>query len=824
MSSSRPAKDEGARSARKRRSLTRLLIFRWLPISFVCALVLVAVALLWLYGELRSSLPVLDGELNLRGLSAPVTIERDRLGVPTVTGSDRIDVARATGFLHGQERFFQMDLSRRRAAGELAELFGAPMIPMDEEVRLHRFRSKARGLIDFLPLPDRRMLEAYAEGVEAGLEALGARPFEYRILREKPSPWLPEDSLLVVFNMYLALQDQRGGFESACGLIHDLLPRELYEFLVPAGTDWDAPIVGEPIGSRPIPGPEVLDLRVKEEEAGRNKSRYRMGGERERIVPGSNSWAVAGAESAHGGAILANEVHLGLSVPNIWYRASIVYPDDGGRRRRVTGVTLPGVPAVVVGSNGSVAWGFTNSFGDWSDLVVIEAAPGDPDAYLTPDGPRKFDVYHETIRVKGERERDVEARWTVWGPVIDEDHKGRPRALRWVAHDREAVDLGLIRIESAETVEEAIRHAGEVGIPAQNLVVAGSRGDIGWTVVGPIPRRFGHDGRLPASWAGGRRGWDGWLEPREYPRVVNPEGGRLWTANARVVGGSQLALLGDGGYVLGARAAQIRDDLLSLREVTEEDMLAVQLDDDARFLERWRDLLLQVLSVEALEDDPRRKELRMQVVTGWKGRASVDSVGFRMVRAFRQYTERRVFDPLVAVCREGDEDFRYYRIPQREGPLWEIVRRRPSHLLNRRYETWRELFLDAVDDMLDYFTKEGAELSERTWGERNVLSCRHPLSHAIPMVGRWLDMPEISLPGDSFMPRVQGRSFGASLRMVVSPGREEEGIFHMPCGQSGHPLSTHYRDGHEAWVKGERTPFLPAAPLHRLVLKPDPVK
>jgi len=797
---------------------------RWIPAARVGVAVLVALLLLaflagaWGYVQLRASLPQLEGELPLPGLTAPVTVERDALGVPTFRGTSRADLARATGFLHAQDRFFQMDLLRRRAAGELAELFGPAALPADREVRVHRFRHLAGRVIESSPIGEQALVEAYTAGVNAGLDALGAQPFEYFVLRAEPAPWRPEDTVLCTLAMFLTLHDETGVRESAVGLMHDTLPRELFEFLVPRGTPWDTPLVGEPHETPPIPGPEVFDLRSPG-SVGPAKAAAHVG-RAEAFAPGSNNWAVAGTHTADGRALLANDMHLGISVPNTWYRVSLAWPEEEtGDEQRITGVTLPGTPAIVVGSNGYVAWGFTNSQADWNDLVILELDPDDPEVYLTPEGPRKLDHFSESIQVKGQDAESLDVVWSVWGPVIGHDHEGRPRAVRWTAHDQEAVPLRLGRLELARNIDQAIETASLLGIPPQNLVCADSTGRIGWTIAGRIPRRVGFEGRLPGFWADGSRRWDGWLSPEEYPRVVDPPQGRVWTANARVVDGEMLAKLGEGSYALGARARQIRDDLFAIERATLPDLLAIQLDDRAVFLERWQRLLLDVLSPEAIASNPQRAELRRHV-ENWGARAVTPSVGFRMVRAFRLTVAERVFKPLTAACRERDEEFRYLRLWQYEGPLWRLLTEHPDHLLDPVHGTWDEALLAAVDAMLEELTHGDIPLGELSWGERNTVRIQHPLSRALPWLGRFLDMPREPLPGSSHMPRVQGITHGASERLVVSPGHENEGVFHMPGGQSGHPMSPFYSAGHAAWAQGEPTPFLPGPTHNTLTLVP----
>jgi penicillin amidase len=760
----------------------------------------------------------MEGRKAVAGLRAPVRIERDRLGVPRIVGQNRLDVARAIGFVHAQDRFFQMDLLRRRAAGELSALFGPVALEVDKKTRVYRFRAVARRALAESTADEQAAIAAYASGVNAGLQALAAPPFEYLVLRAAPGAWQPEDSLLVPLAMYLTLQGEDPGAESSLGVMEDVLPAELSAFLAPPGTEWDAPVVGSRLAAAPIPPAAVFDLRRA--PAGQTARAVRPAPD-ERFVAGSNNWAVAGSHTGHGGALLADDMHLEIGVPNTWYRAFLEWPDPARPGERVTigGATLPGTPAVIVGSNTHVAWGFTNTEGDWSDLVIVEPEPGDADAYKTPDGPRRYGRITEIIEVKGAPAATLEVVSTVFGPIVDEDHQNRPRAHAWVAERPGGVNLALIGIETARTLEDALAIANTIGAPAQNFTCADRTGRVGWTVMGRIPKRVGFSGRVPTSWADGSRRWEGWLDPAAYPRIVDPPSGRIWTANARVVDGERLAIMGDGGYDLGARAGQIRDALFALDRATEQDMLKVQLDDRALFLSRWRELLLGVLDDKVAASNPRRTEART-LVLDWGGRATVESAGYRIVRAFRLELADQVMSALTAACRKADERFEWGDHRQWEGPLWALVTGRPLHLLDPAHQSWDAQLIAALDKALDRLTERGPDLRARTWGERNTGAFRHPLSRALPWLETWLDLSKDRLPGDSNMPRYQSPTGGASERMVVSPGREDQGIFHMPGGQSGHPLSPHYRDGHAAWARGEATPFLPGPPVHVLTLEP----
>lgn len=786
---------------------------------------------------LRASLPALDGSRTLTGLSAPVTIERDVLGVPTVRGASREDVARATGFLHAQDRFFQMDLSRRRAAGELAALVGARALAADRAIRLHRFRAEASKAVSLLRESDRHLLDAYTAGVNDGLAALGARPFEYIVLRQTPQPWRVEDSLLVVLSMFVTLQDDDGTYETTLATMHEHLPPAVYAFLAPEGTEWDAPITGPSFSTPPIPGPEVYDLRSRRRGKPAPSPAPPPAGAQARVtdVPwlapgsgdggeaiGSNNWAIGPAVTADGHALVANDMHLGIRVPNTWYRAVFEWRATGDPSpHRLMGLTLPGVPALVTGSNGHVAWGFTNTYADWSDIVLLEIDPGDPERYRTPDGWQRFDHYEETITVAGGPPERMSVRWTRWGPVLPPDAAGRPRAYRWVAHAADRLAARVAPLESARTIEEAFAESATLGTPGQNIVAADANGHIGWSVYGSIPRRVGVDGRWPTSWADGNRTWDGWLPAADVPRVVDPPDGRLWTANARVIDGPGLATLGDGSYEVGSRASIIRDRLRLTARATPRDMLALQLDTRATFLERWRRLLLDTLTPGAVAGHPERAQLRTIVADGWSGTADAGSAAYRFVRTFRDVVSTRVFAFVTVECLEADPAFDYTSVRRREGPLWALVSSQPAHLLDPRYESWTALLLDSVDGTLEMALADGADLGARSWSEFNVVSFRHPLSPALPLVGRWLDMRRRPLPGDLYTPRVHWGTVGASVRMVVSPGREAEGILETPVGQSGHPLSPFYASTHDDWIDGRAVPFLPGPAAHTLTLEPS---
>jgi penicillin amidase len=761
-------------------------------------------------------LPQLEGERPLAGLVNPVRIARDALGVPTIRAANRIDAARSMGFLHAQERFFQMDLLRRSGAGELAELFGQQLVAHDEAVRRRSFRDTAREAVERLPDWQRTLLQAYTEGVNAGLQALGVRPPEYLLIRSRPVAWRPEDSLLVSLAMFLTLQDSTGAEERAMDVAARALPPEAFEFFFPRGSEWEAALDGSRLATPPLPGPDAIDFS---REGAALPATARAWAEA--YAPGSNSWGIEGSASATGSAIIANDMHLDLSLPNTWYRACMEWTNDRGEAMRMIGVTLPGVPVFAVASNGHIAWAFTNAYLDTTDIVRLELDPRNPSRYRAPDGWREIETVHETLAVYGEPDHRMVFERTIWGPILPDPDQAAKRAVCWIPQISGVLNLDILELENARTVAEAMDIAPRCGaVPVQNFLVGDREGALGWTLIGRLPKRVGWDGRLSVSWADGTHRWEGWIEGDVYPRLMARPGQSLWTANNRITGTPEYLRLGPWDADIGARAGLIRDRLAELSPpLREEQLVGIFADDRAVFLDRWQKLLLRTLaSADAGTNSARWTELRGRV-ENWGARAAVDSVGYRMVRGFRLEVMARILEPVVTRCEVIDPDVDV-RKAHHEQPVWTILQERPAHLLNPRFASYEALLSDAIQGLLTNLEAQAVPIAEATWGRRNVVRIQHPISLAAPALARWLDLPPVALPGDNHMPRVQAERMGASERLIVSPGHEESGVFHMPGGQSGHFLSSYYRAGHEAWMQVAATPLLPGIMRHTLVLRP----
>ena len=627
-------------------------------LAALVAVIVLGGSALWF--RVRAALPLVEGEIVLWGIERPVTIERDDLGIPVIRAESFEDAIQAQGFVHAQDRYFQMDLSRRAAAGELAVLFGERALEADERIRRRQRRYAAFELLSAMDSDARRMIEAYTLGVNAGLASLAKPPPEYQILRTRPLPWLLEDTVLAALGFFDTLSFNHR-LEKPLGVMKAILPGPLLDFLTPSASRWDAPLIDPGVGGyepAPIPGPGVVDLRGADiPELERDYVRP-MG-----MALGSNSWAVAGRRSTHGGAVLANDPHLPLRVPHVWHRVQL---EVAGRR--VVGVGSPGLPGVIIGSNGRLAWGATNSFADQTDLIVVDVHPDDPDRYLTPEGSEAFTTRQEVLHVRGGDVQGLPVRWTRWGPVSDEDWLGRPLVVRSPVHDEGGLNFDLLKMMWTSSFDEAVELLAGWRGASQNWLVAAADGRIGWVVNGSIPRRAGLDGKSPRSWSEPGIGWFG---ERPGPRLVEPPGGRLYTANGRTVPDSDLLTH---VWMHSGRANRIRERLAERETWDEAGLREIQLDVRSRYHDEFADLVQELVSAD--EQDPEVRRFRA-AVAGWDGTAGIDQSGFVAVARFAEAVVEGILEPLLAPAARADEDF-VYDWALADEPVRRILEERPG--------------------------------------------------------------------------------------------------------------------------------------------------
>ena len=786
--------------------------FKWLVLSVLTLLLLTA---LGLYTSLRLSLPALDGNSATYHVNAPTELSRDELGQAVIIANDIFDAAYALGFAHAQDRFFQMDLQRRAASGSLSQWVGDIALDVDKKARFHQFGKRAKVVFDNLPSKQQELLVRYAHGVNDALSEYTLPPFEYLAAGVDIKQWRPTDSILVIYSMYLDLQGSQVELDLAREALLSTFGDDLYSFITQpsnyqAALDaseiplLDSPIPDYPASLRPIThspedsNDESLERDPEDESAQKLNDNDNTAIARAQYngteLPdiGSNNWAVTGSHTTSGAGLLANDMHLGLRVPIIWYRAQLNYQESGSDVQ-VTGVSLPGIPGIVVGTNGHIAWGFTNANLDNVDWIELDETT--PTSTVTERIPLPDDEHTFEFEVSS------------YGPV--KELNGKRYALNWVAHHPFAANLNITNFGTAKNIQTAIKIGQRIAIPTQNLVIVDEGGNAVWLPGGAVmERQQASFTAIPEQEAVN-------ITPKralKLPMVLNPDMGRIWTANARVISADDFKIWGDGGYALGARGQQIRDRLFEKDTFTETDFYAIQLDNHARFLIPWQHLLYGLLNMQDIEFKPD-----LAYLNTWDECACEDSVGYTLVKYFRQEVVQTLFGGVLSTLDQQGVNSRTL-LRGIEPAVWQLIHSQPESWLPADIESFDELLIDAYrrakHKLLDKYSPVEANMETLAWGKVNALSVKHPFADQIPLVGNILNMQQVEGFGDTYMPAVQAPSFGASERFFVSPGHLEDAILTLPGGQSGHPLSEFYASGFNDYATHAATPLLPNEPIY----------
>ena len=734
----------------------------------------------------------------IESLAAPVAVDFDGIGVPTIRATSLEDLARAQGWVHARDRFLQMDLARRQAAGELGEIF-PPAREMDRLVRPLGMRAVAGRALASMKPEHRALLERYAEGVN-GFLAL-SQPLEYRMLRQGPAKWLPEDTLLVQLGMGRYL-DASAESERARVPLFERLPAAAAAYFASSAGVLSMSVDGSPLPpAPPVPGPDLIDIRPRIAPP----SPAAASPTADRATPGSNAFAVAGSRTKDGRAILGNDMHLALTAPGLWYRIALEWPGF-----RLVGISLPGVPLIVQGTNGAVAWGFTNLTADLSDLVLVETDPADSARYLVPGGSEPFAI--ETITIgRPPRTDTIECRSTRFGPIVADLGGGRLAALRSPMLAPGGLDCGLFDLCFAQSIEDALRTARAWNGPAQNVLVAGVDGRIGWTISGALPKRT-RPSVVPTPWSAVDAA-PGLLAAEDKPIVLDPPSGILTSANQLAIApnGPLAGVLGV-DEASGDRAHRLRALLEARRDWTESDLHEVQLDTHSARLVRWRDAILALVAPDVGDGimPLAQRELR-----NWDGKVDTSQAASELIDFFRRALRAEIAAAIGGDCVNAIEDEAILR----------AIESRAAHLAPDSKGDWTavaiRLLAGAAEASRVLDVNGTGAVRFRSRGEANIAAIRHPVSEALGPVAKVAEMPRTPLPGHPTVIRVQTPSFGASQRSVVSPAHLADAILVTPCGQGSMPASVHFRDCHPFWEQGRPYPLVPREAVSRFELSRD---
>jgi len=836
----------------------RRIFFRTLAILFPLAILLIAAAFIggrfWTRKAMHDSLPQIDGTVAIAGLSAPVTVQRDAHGVPHIHAATLDDLILAQGYVTAQDRLWQMDILRRHAAGELAEILGPSLIPHDRAQRILQVRTAADRAVASLSPDQLHWFQRYSQGVNDSISAQSSHlPIEFRILRYQPAQWTPRDSILVGLAMF---QDLTNSFPQKLNreALSAKLPPELLADLYPVGSWRDHPPT-QPVIDLTNPATDFTEIPLDKSQSKLDKpvpyaasardllalqqtfAPFSTSSRCEGCTAGSNNWAVTGTRTASGKPLLSNDMHLNHSVPGVWYTADLHAPTPNGDFH-VAGVTLPGYPFVIVGHNDHIAWGFTNLGADVQDLYIEHTrGSGSAAEYQTPDGSWHPLLHQrEVIHVRNRSDVILDIAATRHGvavtPLISAllPQEKRQISLRWTIYDPANITPSFFNIDSAIDWPSFTAAFSTFGGPAQNVVYADDHGNIGYHAAGKIPIRGSLAqptplSPVPTDALDPIHEWAGYIPFDHLPQTFDPAGGILATANARVTPD-------DYPYPITLNwAPPYRNEriwkLLSSRDhLTPADMLTLQTD-------VYSDLdhvIAQRLAYAIDHSSTKDKRIRQaaDILRNWNGNVDATAAAPAIVDAARAALWLLLLNPHLGP--NPGNSLRLYTWNEKPYAEEQLIMHAPARWLPARYPNWNELLTAAVSNgLLDAHAP--FDLAKWKYGQSHPVDIEHPLFSQSPLLQRIAGIRtgtgQQPQSGDATTIKQVGRSFGPSERFTADLSDLDHSTLNLVLGQSGNPSSPWFMDQWPAWYQGTTftLPFsdsaVDAATQHTLTLTPQ---
>ncbi|HEY3703456.1 MAG TPA: penicillin acylase family protein [Terracidiphilus sp.] len=819
---SSPVDDSSVPPRSSRRWLRTLL--GALAVLVLLVAVLAIGGIFWLRASARAALPQLDGKIQVSGLSAPVLVRRDAHGVPHIEAATQDDLFFAQGYIVAQDRLWQMDMYRRNAYGELAEVLGSSMVAHDRAQRVLRFRKVAERMCAGLDAQDKRWLDDYSKGVNAFIaQHPNDLPAEFKLLMYKPSPWSGVDSMSVgtmMMDMLDTHWDTKLVREQIAAKLNSL-PNgaQLESQLYPVGSWRDHPPTGEVIDlTQPEVNPPpvtdedednttagIRDQRPGTRTAG-NKATREQRNEIEPVdiralrtmlglpdcsgcVSGSNNWVVSGKHTASGKPLLANDMHLMLTEPNIWYMADLKAPGY-----HAAGVALPGVPWIIAGHNEHVAWGFTALMADVQDLYH-EHLDGKGN-YQAADGSWKpLAVDHETIHVRGGKDVTVDVQSTAHGPLLNPMFAkplNEPVALKWTIYDAALNGLPIYAMNTAQNWAEFSAAIGQWCWPTQNVVYADDQGHIAYHAVGRVPMRPAGLQAKPVAAGDSGREWQGYIPFEGMPNAFDPPSGFLATANSRVTTEKSpypLSL----EWIEPYRAERIYKSLQGRDGLTPKDMIAVQTDIYSEVDQELAHRFAYAIDHASKADDRLKKAA--DLMRSWDGKLATDSAAASLVDQTRHALWPLVLEPKLG---ELTDDYRWQ---ESNFAQEEIIMHGSSEWLPHEYKSWDDLLTEAVRRGMAK-GKAPSDVSQWAYGSWHVMDIEHPLSGMLPFLRKFAGTGPQPMSGDGTTVKQVGRTLGPSQRFTMDWSNVDGSTENIVLGQSSNPYSPHFRDQWNDWYNG----------------------
>ncbi|MGB0383431.1 MAG: penicillin acylase family protein [Ardenticatenaceae bacterium] len=752
---------------------------------FVVVILLVVVGLVGGYVYLGDSLPMTSGTVRLSGLDGPVEIVRDGNGVPHIFATTDHDAFFGQGYVHAQDRMWQLDFQRRVGAGRLSEVLGDSTLETDKFLRTLGTYRAAEAAWSALSRDAQEMLQAYAAGVNAWIDERHPLPPEYLILGVEPEPWIVYDSL--VWSKMMAW-DLGGNYDVELLRVRlaQAIGAERAAELMP-GYPEDGTTI---LASHQIQAATADTLLALDRDLQAN---LQLGG----LDVGSNNWVIAGSRTESGDPLLANDPHLGARIPSIWYLIELK-----GDTLHVTGASLPGVPLVPTGHNEDIAWGVTNFNPDVQDLYMERINPENPNQYEVDEEWVDMTIVEEAIYVKGQEEPILwAARSTRHGPLISDVTSRAPMAvaLRWTALEPGDTTLqSFMKVNYATNWDQFTEAMKDYVAPSQNFVYADQEGNIGYFGPGHIPIRAKGDGTIPVPGWDSKYKWRGWIPFEELPQAYNPEAGFIATANNRVVSDDYPYFLSS-DWAPPYRAERIVELIEEMssngQKISLEDMIRIQADQRSAQARELLPLLLE------LEPTDQRQTEALEYLQAWDGESSADSISTTIYQAWFMHLGRTVFEDDL----KGDL---YDRFANRrhETFLINIMREANNpwcdNVLTTDSESCANIAEEALDRALDDLTERlGDDMQAWQWGELHRTQYPHSPFSEVDMLKPFFHR-EIANGGDGYTVNVAPLRYSdaylqyhvPSYRHIADPSNWNNSLFMHTTGQSGHLLSDHYDD------------------------------
>ena len=791
----------------KRRRVLRVVVGSLLTLVLLVSAVVVGSAW-WIRHNMYATLPKIEGSIHVQGLKAPVTVRRDAHGIPHIKAANMDDLLFAQGYVTAQDRLWEMDIARRYAEGDLAQIFGQAAVPHDKLERVMLMLQVAQRIAARMSPKDKRYFADYARGVNAYIAShKNNLPTEFRVLMYKPQPWTTVDSVLVGLSMVQRL-DRSWPDKLARAEVTARIGPKLAKALYPTGSPLDhPPVSGEPPKFGPPAKFEALPgIKQSRQGSAQRVSRLtRPGVFREEYrdmkwlrkidgqptcrgcVPGSNEWVVSGAHTASGMPMLSNDMHLTHQIPDIWYEADLEAPGF-----HAAGVTIPGLPFIVAGHNDDVAWGFTALYGDTQDLYV-EHLNGKGE-YRTATGWKPLKELHEEIPVRGGDDVALTVKITNHGPILNPilKHAKQTLALKWNAYDPQIDRLPLYALDKATNWKTFCAALKQWWGPTLNIVYADHKGNIGYHAIGYIPYRPNGLMGVPIKNAG-KHEWKGFIPFNKMPWAYNPPGGLLATANSRVTPKNDpmpITLEWANPY----RNEMIWKTLSGSKDLTPADMLRLQTSVDSPV-----DKQMARRMAAAIEQDghagPRLRQAA-KLLQAWNGELKIDSAAASIVMQ-----AKKAFWPMLLEPKLG-RDWKMYSWAESAYVQAHMILNGPGEWLPKKYASWNDFLVAMVRRGL----KDGhapKDLAKWKYGSWHVVEFEHPLWGMLPWFKSWTGVGPLPQSGGKTTVKQVARSFGPSQRFTINWADPDKATENIVMGESGDPVSRWYRDQWPYWYHGK---------------------